>query len=107
MVLAWLRKWWYGRPVRRLERVRVVMYTRQGCHLCADAWRLLERQQQQYGFALEAVDVDADADLTARYGLEVPVVAVDGKVRFRGSVNAHLLERLLRHLASSRPPLAG
>src|SRR5262245_6506430 len=100
MVLSWLRKWWHGRRTRRLEHVRVVMYTRQGCHLCEDARRLLECQQRQYGFALAAIDVDTDADLTARYGLEVPVVTVDGKVRFRGIVNEHLLERLLRNLAS-------
>jgi glutaredoxin len=75
------------------------MYTRQGCHLCEDAWRILERARGRYGFHLEAVDVDGDAELTARYGLEVPVVTVDGKVRFRGGVNPHLLERLLRVLA--------
>jgi glutaredoxin len=100
MVLSWLRKWWYGHAARRLGRVRMVMYTRHGCHLCEEAWRLLECQRQRYGFVLEAADVDADPELAARYGLEVPVITVDGKVRFRGIVNPHLLERLLRKLAS-------
>src|SRR4051812_36209451 len=75
---------------------RVVVYTRQGCHLCDDAWALLEAERLRYGFQLTAVDVDTDPALAAQYGLEVPVVEVDGKVRFRGRVNPVLLRRLLR-----------
>ncbi|MCI0464652.1 MAG: glutaredoxin family protein [Gemmataceae bacterium] len=94
MVLGWLRAWW-GRGRRgALAHLSVVLYTRQGCHLCEEAWALLQAQSQRHGFGLEAVDVDSDADLAARYGLEVPVVLVGEKVRFRGVVNRHLLERL-------------
>ncbi len=95
MVLGWLRAWWRGRR-GGLAHLHVVLYTRQGCHLCEDAWALLQTQRQSHGFRLEAVDVDSDADLAARYGLEVPVVVVGEKVRFRGAVNRHLLERLFR-----------
>ena len=93
-MLAWLWQWCRLRPGKRTH-LHVVMYTRQGCHLCTDAWALLESERQRYGFALEAVDVDTDPELAARYGLEVPVVTVNGKVRFRGVVNRHLLRRLL------------
>jgi hypothetical protein len=41
------------------------------------------------------VDVDTDPELAAQYGTEVPVIAVNGKVRFRGAVNPVLLKRLL------------
>ena len=40
--------------------------------------------------------MDTDGELVARYGEWVPVVTVNGKVRFRGGVNPVLLERLLR-----------
>ena len=93
MFVGWLRSWW--RP-RRLQAVQVVMYTRQGCHLCEDAWRVLQEEQRRHGFQLQAVDVDADPELAARYGLCVPVVTVDGQVRFRGALNRVLLARLLR-----------
>jgi glutaredoxin len=86
-----LARWWRGR--RPLD---VVMYTRHGCHLCDTAWERLEAARRRYGFALTARDVDADAALKAEHGDCVPVVAVNGKVRFRGAVNAVLLERLLR-----------
>jgi hypothetical protein len=72
------------------------MYTRQGCHLCETAWQRLEEARRRHGFALTAEDVDADPRLAAAYGECVPVVTVNGKVRFRGAVNPVLLERLLR-----------
>src|SRR2546425_1156057 len=77
--------WLFGRRRRGAGR-RVVMYTRQGCHLCDEAWEVLERARRRHGLALSRVDVDTSAELAARYGLEVPVVEVDGRVRFRGGV---------------------
>jgi glutaredoxin len=91
MILSWL---FSGRP--RLEHLHILVYTRRGCHLCDDAWQLLEREQRQYGFRLTAIDVDSDPELAGRYGECVPVVLVDGRVRFRGIVNRALLTRLLR-----------
>lgn len=75
--------------------MRVCMYTRQGCHLCEEAWLLLEAEQRRHGFTLEAIDVDTDPALVAAHGDTVPVVTVNGQVRFRGVVNRVLLERLL------------
>lgn len=72
------------------------MYTRAGCHLCDEAWAVLESERAWFGFRLSQVDVDTDTSLADRYGLEVPVVTVDGEVRFRGRVNVVLLRRLLR-----------
>ena len=84
---------WQKRPVAR--DVHVVMLTRRGCHLCDEAWEQLERQQRRYGFRLETVDVDTDSQLAAEHGNWVPVVLVNGKVRFRGCVNPVLLRRIL------------
>ncbi len=92
-MLARLRAWWRG---RRAESLSVVMYTRRGCHLCEEAWKRLEAARRRYGFELSARDVDADPALAVAYGDCVPVVTVNGKVRFRGVVNPVLLERLLR-----------
>ncbi len=95
MAWLWLTSWWRSwRP--RAGRLRVVMYTRRGCHLCETAWDELEKARRRHGFTLEAVDVDGDPGLAAAYGHEVPVVAVNGRVRFRGAVNPVLLARLLR-----------
>jgi glutaredoxin len=93
MVWAWLRSWWGG---RRLRHWQVVMYTRRGCHLCERAWEQLEQARRQHGFALSQVDVDGEPELVRQYGECVPVVTVNGRVRFRGVVNPVLLRRLLR-----------
>src|SRR5262245_43281264 len=89
---GWWWGWWRGaaRP-----GWRVVLLTRAGCHLCDDAWAELERARRRHGFALAKVDVDGDPELARQYGLEVPVVLVNDRVRFRGRVNRALLERLL------------
>lgn len=88
----WLRRW----DSPRRKHLHVVLYTRRGCHLCEEAWEILQMEQKRFRFALEAVDVDDSPELAARYGEEVPVVTVDGKIRFRGGVNRVLLTRLLR-----------
>jgi len=69
----------------------VILYTRNGCHLCEDAAELLTR----YGLQPQEVDIDADPALRERFTTCVPVVVIDGKVRFRGRVNEVLLKRLL------------
>ena len=73
----------------------VVVYTRAGCGCCQKALGVLEPLRERLGFTLETIDVDTDPALAAAHGNDVPVVLVDGKVRFRGLVNPVLLRRLL------------
>jgi glutaredoxin len=100
MARAWLSSWFRRRqpPPAPLD---VLLYTRRGCHLCEEAWQRLEEARCRYGFALRAEDVDADVKLAERFGEQVPVVVVNGKVRFWGSVNPVLLDRLLHALSRS------
>jgi hypothetical protein len=72
----------------------VLLYTRVGCHLCDDAREILERHQRWLPRIVEA-DIDTDPRLVERYGTCVPVVVLDGKVRFRGRVPVELLRRLI------------
>jgi hypothetical protein len=113
MVLAWpFTSWWRRRQIASLKHVHFIFYTRQNCHLCEVAWRQMQAAQRRHGFNLKLVDVDTEPELAARYGDFVPVVAANGKVRFRGAVNPVLLNRLLRAesekatraRARSRPP---
>jgi hypothetical protein len=74
---------------------RVSLFTRVGCHLCDDAHAALERVRARAPFVLEVIDVDSDPALCARYGLEVPVVLVDGKKWAKYRVDEAALERRL------------
>jgi glutaredoxin len=78
------------------ESLKVVLYTRDGCHLCDDAAVMLV----QHGLRPEIVDIDTDAALHDRFDTCVPVVEIDGKIRFRGRVSRVLLKRLLRGAGS-------
>ncbi len=71
--------------------MNIVLYTREGCHLCEDALALLQR----HGLRPKLVDIDGDPALREQFNTCVPVVEIDGKVRFRGRVNEVLLQRFL------------
>lgn len=70
----------------------VILYTRKRCPLCDEARELLTR----HGVSPRVVDIDTDSELVNRFTDCVPVVEIDGHVRFRGHVNEILLKRLLR-----------
>jgi glutaredoxin len=75
----------------------VTLYTRVGCHLCDVVKDTLDDVRRERSFELAIVDVDADPELVARYGMEVPVVAINGRKAFKFRVSAaELRERLDR-----------
>jgi glutaredoxin len=78
------------------EHLTFTVYTRANCCCCHKALDVLAEAQRRFGFAIEEVDIDDDPALVAQYDTEVPVVTLGGKVRFRGVVNAALLDRLLQ-----------
>ena len=57
---------------------RVVVLTRQGCHLCDEAIAQVAAVCAETGEAYAVVDVDNDPDLQRRYTDQVPVTFVDG-----------------------------
>lgn len=91
-MIAMLARWARPRPTTAL---RVVVYTRAECCCCHTALDLLGEYRRHHRLEIEQVDVDSNPELAALHGLTVPVVEIDGKVRFRGVVNRVLLERLL------------
>ena len=74
------------------QMLNVVFYTRHGCHLCDDAAAGLRAD----GITYQNLDIDDDPELVERFNTCVPVVEIDGVVRFRGRVDGRLLRRFLR-----------
>lgn len=60
---------------------RVILYSRDGCHLCDDARTVVVAECERADAAWREVDVDADPALQSRYGEYVPVITVDGVVQ--------------------------
>ncbi len=73
--------------------MNVTLYTRKGCHLCDVAYQTLV----EHGLEPQLVDIDTGTNesLRAEFDTWVPVVEIDGKIRFRGRVEPLLLKRLL------------
>jgi glutaredoxin len=78
--------------------MRVVLVTRQGCHLCEEALGLLE----ELGIQPELKDVDADDELHRLYDFRVPIVLVDGVVIAEGRISRDSLVAALNR--SGRGP---
>jgi glutaredoxin len=73
--------------------LNVVLYTRDGCHLCEEAREVLS----EFGISPTLVNIDADPNLRERFDTSVPVVEIDGRIRFRGRVQQTLLRRIIRN----------
>jgi glutaredoxin len=75
----------------------VVLYAREGCHLCDEARAVLERLRARTpaAFVLEERDIDADEGLFRAYLERIPVVTIDGEEAFELFVNESELERRL------------
>ena len=74
---------------------QVVLYTREGCRLCAHARDALRRLGRDVEFDLRVEDVDANASLAERYRDSVPVVAVDGVEVSTGRIDVAAVRRAL------------
>ena len=57
---------------------RIVVLTRQGCHLCEEAIAQVAAVCVEIGEAYAVVDVDSDPELQRLYSDQVPVTFVDG-----------------------------
>ncbi len=61
----------------------VVVYSRQGCHLCDVVKQQLQRLVRHADFRWTEVDIDADPELRRQYNEEVPVIFIDGRKAFK------------------------
>ncbi len=75
--------------------MKLVLVTRQGCHLCDDALELLH----ELGHEPDLVHVDSDERLFELYDWRVPVLLRDGHVVAEGRISR---EQLLGALGEAR-----
>ena len=76
---------------------QITVVHRHGCELCDEMLAGLETLGRAHALPpVTVVDVDADPDLQRRYGLNVPVLLLDGSLVCRHRLDAGELLRLLR-----------
>jgi glutaredoxin len=80
--------------------VRLTLLTRPGCHLCDVAKEAMDRVAARTGEAWTEVDISGDPALEDEYGLQIPVVLLDGKEHGYWRVEEDRLVRDLEQLRS-------
>jgi hypothetical protein len=83
----------------------VTIYSRPHCHLCDEMKALVARVARSLPMTITHVDISGDPDLEARYGIEVPVLVVEGKKAAKYRVTEEELARIV--LARSREAEGG
>jgi Glutaredoxin-like domain (DUF836) len=76
----------------------LTLYSRPGCHLCDEMKAIVHRVTAAVSapIRVDEIDISGDADLEARYGLEIPVLMVDGRKAAKYRVTEGELTRYLQ-----------
>ncbi|HEX7138696.1 MAG TPA: glutaredoxin family protein [Vicinamibacterales bacterium] len=75
----------------------LTIYSKPGCHLCDEMKAVVTRVIKPLAghVRLSEVDISGDPSLEAQYGLEIPVLLVDGKKAAKYRVTEEALARML------------
>ena len=80
--------------------MRLTIYSKPGCHLCDEmkslVHRVISRQSANLAISVDEIDISTDQALLDRYGLEIPVLLIDGKKVAKYRVSEEELTRMLR-----------
>jgi len=84
----------------------LTLYSRPGCHLCDEMKALVARMGDEFPFVLQEVDISNDPQLEDLYGLEIPVLILEGKKVAKYRISEEELRRVL-HARAGGPGGAG
>jgi glutaredoxin len=76
--------------------VTLTLYSRPGCHLCEEMKAIIEKVAASEPIDLREVDVSGDPDLERRYGLEIPVLEIDGQKIAKYRIDERALRSAIR-----------
>jgi glutaredoxin len=79
----------------------VTLYTRPGCHLCAEAKSAIAPLLREFGAALWEINIESDPVLMERYGWDVPVIFIGPTKAAKHQVNLEQFRRQLQDASES------
>jgi Glutaredoxin-like domain (DUF836) len=77
--------------------IELVLYTRRQCGLCCEMEEVIAEVLPRFEASLARVEIDGDTELEARFGVEVPVLFVNGRKAFKYRCTPGELARRLAH----------
>ena len=75
--------------------IHLTIYSRPGCHLCDEMKAVIARVGRRVPMEIEEVDISGDAELEGLYGLEIPVLMVEGRKAAKYRIGEEELLRLI------------
>ncbi|MBI1729918.1 glutaredoxin family protein [Candidatus Acetothermia bacterium] len=80
---------------------KLIFYTKPDCPLCEKAFVVVKKTKKRTDFQLEIRDITQDKVLFEKYCFDIPIIELNGVIRFRGRVTeeelgAALLNNLRR-----------
>ena len=75
--------------------IALTLYSRPGCHLCDQMKDVVKRVARSIPLQLEEIDISTSRELEDRYGLEIPVLLVEGKKAAKYRIGEEELRRVL------------
>ena len=76
--------------------MRLTIYSKPGCHLC-DEMKAVVRSAiaDRLDITVEEIDISTNPDLLDRYGVEIPVLMIDGRKAAKYRVSSEQIQRLI------------
>jgi glutaredoxin len=84
------------------QLLAVTVYSRPGCHLCDEMRAVVDLVARRVPCTIDVIDISNDPQLEARYGVEVPVLVVNGRKAAKYRITEDELWRVLK--ARGREP---
>ena len=77
--------------------IAIAIYSRPGCHLCEEMKAVVQTvvRRENASVTIDEIDISTDPALESRYGLEIPVLMVDGKKAAKYRVTEDAVTRML------------
>jgi hypothetical protein len=76
--------------------INLTIYSRPGCHLCDEMKAVIARVASTVPLSLQEIDISTDPALASLYGLEIPVLLIEGRKAAKYRVTEADLTRMLQ-----------
>ncbi len=82
--------------------IRVIIYSRPGCHLCEEAKNAIQAAECSKEYTLEEINIESDPELLRLYRYDIPVIMIDGIEAFWHRLTPDEFREKLQSLRTKR-----
>lgn len=75
--------------------MEIILYTRRDCELCREMEAVIDEVLPRFRAEMKRVEIDSKPELEAQFGIEVPVLFVNGRKAFKYRCTARELRKRL------------